>query len=674
MQDSWLGIGLMALVVCVGLITSIVLSKNKAQRRASIVAFILLALILLAFFIVVVVYNIETLLYVFAGASLVIPLIFYLLFAVVGARSSEKKANKFSQAQTGPIGRLPAAEKRQSGAFKPLSEPRNSGAFKPVGDSRQPGLIQPIGNGKQTGIIKQEGDSKPLSMVKPPNEAKQPGGGKPITPGRQNSFDWDGKGKKSPSKPFMDSVIPGEKDSKQPKHSAHAAQKRKGKGAAQVTAPMSAITKAGVAAVTTAATASGAGAAAANTKAAAASAAAPVSTTTKAASAITRAASKVAATVNGSSAASQGNHARTPGSPPPMTAEQRAASRFAPDPASKIESRYNPAIQSEREKDFSFDGLAEKIKEKMQASPADSSKSEWATQLEQAAAPKTAPDFEPGSENTPVSGQYPSPTQGQPQMPTSAQMAAPQPQGQPQGQPQPDFYYQQQHPSEYQQPFPQGYPPAYVPEYQQPYAAGYGQPYAQEYHQPFPQGAQQPYPQSYPYPQEYQQPYASGFPQPQPFEYPGAYTTSNPHVPYPSVHQQPYTPGVSSGYNQDFGGDRGFVPGMQPPTSYDQPYMQAAVPEPVAVNSEASFELSLAKADLLKEKHGFADAAGFYLESAELASDNKQARKAIFEAIACYVKADMRSEAQRCAAMLHNSVDEMNPIEVMKLDAVLRND
>ncbi len=90
------------------------------------------------------------------------------------------------------------------------------------------------------------------------------------------------------------------------------------------------------------------------------------------------------------------------------------------------------------------------------------------------------------------------------------------------------------------------------------------------------------------------------------------------------------------------------------------------------VPEENPFETCFNKAESFKKKGVPAIAARLYVESANLADQHDLTRKALFEAVSCYVKADMLGEARKAAARLEDSVDELSPLELMKLDAVLR--
>ena len=111
----------------------------------------------------------------------------------------------------------------------------------------------------------------------------------------------------------------------------------------------------------------------------------------------------------------------------------------------------------------------------------------------------------------------------------------------------------------------------------------------------------------------------------------------------------------------------------------------APVPQPVPVLAEAepkpeqapepepsAFQQYQTKAEALKSKDLYAVAGRLYAESADLAEGDQPAHKALFEAIACYLKADMPEEAHRCATKLQADVGKLSPVEALKLDAVLR--
>ena len=94
------------------------------------------------------------------------------------------------------------------------------------------------------------------------------------------------------------------------------------------------------------------------------------------------------------------------------------------------------------------------------------------------------------------------------------------------------------------------------------------------------------------------------------------------------------------------------------------------MPEPEP--EQSAFHQYQAKADALKSKDLYAVAARLYAESAELTNDEDLAHKTLFEAIACYLKADMKEEARKCGAALQADIDKLSSVEALKLDAVLR--
>lgn len=87
--------------------------------------------------------------------------------------------------------------------------------------------------------------------------------------------------------------------------------------------------------------------------------------------------------------------------------------------------------------------------------------------------------------------------------------------------------------------------------------------------------------------------------------------------------------------------------------------------------SSVAFDSCFAKAEALKAKGVYAVASRLYAESAQLTKDPSQTRKALFEAMGGYIKADMLDEAKKAAVSLQ-SAGGLNPVETMKVDAVLR--
>ncbi|MEG0620119.1 MAG: hypothetical protein RR477_03190, partial [Raoultibacter sp.] len=77
MQNSWLGILLMAIFIAVGLIASFLYAKQSVQRRATLVAFASLALIVLVFVVAVIGLSQMQLLPYLAISCAVVPAVLY---------------------------------------------------------------------------------------------------------------------------------------------------------------------------------------------------------------------------------------------------------------------------------------------------------------------------------------------------------------------------------------------------------------------------------------------------------------------------------------------------------------------------------------------------------------------------------------------------------------------
>lgn len=91
-----------------------------------------------------------------------------------------------------------------------------------------------------------------------------------------------------------------------------------------------------------------------------------------------------------------------------------------------------------------------------------------------------------------------------------------------------------------------------------------------------------------------------------------------------------------------------------------------------APDASLAFDTCYAKAESFKEKGVYAVAARLYFECAQLEAEKAQTKKALFESMASYVKAGMFDDAKRIALILRDDLDSMNPLEIVKLDAVLR--
>lgn len=91
-------------------------------------------------------------------------------------------------------------------------------------------------------------------------------------------------------------------------------------------------------------------------------------------------------------------------------------------------------------------------------------------------------------------------------------------------------------------------------------------------------------------------------------------------------------------------------------------------PASKSLNYAACFE----KASGFRDKGIHLVAARLYEESFYVAQNKKERLAALFEAMSCYVKAEKLDEAGKVARELQKNVNDLNPIQVMKLDAVLR--
>lgn len=94
----------------------------------------------------------------------------------------------------------------------------------------------------------------------------------------------------------------------------------------------------------------------------------------------------------------------------------------------------------------------------------------------------------------------------------------------------------------------------------------------------------------------------------------------------------------------------------------------APQPEPVRPTSETCFS----KAAALKDKGAHVVAARLFAESAALAEDESGRRRARFEELACYVKANQPERARALATELREQSQVMTKVERIKLDAVTR--
>lgn len=101
----------------------------------------------------------------------------------------------------------------------------------------------------------------------------------------------------------------------------------------------------------------------------------------------------------------------------------------------------------------------------------------------------------------------------------------------------------------------------------------------------------------------------------------------------------------------------------------------------VAPSTTAPAKDSVSYAECYSKATAFRDkglqevAARLYEESAQLTTDQKEKRDSLFAAISCYVKIEKLAEAKKLAlAIQQDEIESLTLIQVMKLDAVLRAD
>lgn len=133
MQNSWLGIGLMALVVFIGLIIGIILSKNKAQGMASILAFAALALLLAAFSVFGIGFSQPWLLPLFIVGCMLIPIAVYFIALSIMQRS-KRSGRSAAPSAAAPSAAAPPTAAREAAlssidAPPPIVPPVNAASF-----------------------------------------------------------------------------------------------------------------------------------------------------------------------------------------------------------------------------------------------------------------------------------------------------------------------------------------------------------------------------------------------------------------------------------------------------------------------------------------------------------------------------------------------------------------
>lgn len=106
--------------------------------------------------------------------------------------------------------------------------------------------------------------------------------------------------------------------------------------------------------------------------------------------------------------------------------------------------------------------------------------------------------------------------------------------------------------------------------------------------------------------------------------------------------------------------------------SEPRPQPAPAPRQALAQSRDLSFAMCFDKAILLKEAGAFLAAARLFAESADHAASSGCRRRARFEELSCYVRADQAERARTLACALREQTGTMTKIERVKLDAVLR--
>ncbi|MCI8468261.1 MAG: hypothetical protein HFJ75_01960 [Eggerthellaceae bacterium] len=128
MQNSWIGIALMAVVVLIGLVVGIKLSPPGSQRRAVIGSLGGVSLVVILFFLVAIVFSQRWAAPVFAVACIVVPVAIYVGMTEMADAAKRREKTKAKPADAPKLrtakAEAPAAQEAEESLFKPVIEPK----------------------------------------------------------------------------------------------------------------------------------------------------------------------------------------------------------------------------------------------------------------------------------------------------------------------------------------------------------------------------------------------------------------------------------------------------------------------------------------------------------------------------------------------------------------------
>lgn len=142
MQNMWISIVLIVLVIVLGLIAGARLSTPGPQRRAVYFAFGTLAVLAIWFFLFVAFFPAEWIVPFFTVACIVIPICVYMAVA----RSSQKPSKKAAPSKKSfeiPKRDIPAESPKEAPAAKPAAKPSETPAAKPAEQPAETSPAQP---------------------------------------------------------------------------------------------------------------------------------------------------------------------------------------------------------------------------------------------------------------------------------------------------------------------------------------------------------------------------------------------------------------------------------------------------------------------------------------------------------------------------------------------------
>lgn len=169
MQYQWLGIAVIGIVVVAGFIASMILSKEKATKYASLAAFISLALVAVFFVFLIIERAMVSLLPVFVVASVAVPIIAYFLGVAVVGYASRPKKDALRKVEV-PKGQRPVASSNSVDPIIPQHASTTPVTPEPKPAIQEEIFVQPAAVSAAEPIIKEPVIAKTPTHIKTPDK------------------------------------------------------------------------------------------------------------------------------------------------------------------------------------------------------------------------------------------------------------------------------------------------------------------------------------------------------------------------------------------------------------------------------------------------------------------------------------------------------------------------